>query len=141
MKTRELMGLMADCSTARAIHGDGGNRFAGKLRLGCNRVALWSFAAAVLLMAGTSPLLAGPIAVPNGSFESPSTDFVDPQMNYWQESPQPFWYDADANGPWSQLVGVFLNTPVGTDDHIVNCDGAQAAYLFAYRTWRYRWIT
>ena len=73
------------------------------------------------------------IAVPNASFESPATVFVDTQIDDWQESPQPFWYDADANGPWEQLAGVFLNTPPDStnQDHIINLDGLQAAFLFA----------
>jgi hypothetical protein len=73
------------------------------------------------------------IAIPNYSFESPATVFVDTNINYWAKSPQPFWYDASTNGPWAQLTGVFLNTPLDStnNDHIVNLAGMQAAFLFA----------
>ena len=83
------------------------------------------------LMGATTPLHAGDLFVPNASFESPSTVFVDTNIDVWQKSPQPIWYDPGANGPWDQLSGVFLNTPATNSDHIVNCDGAQAAFLFA----------
>jgi hypothetical protein len=73
------------------------------------------------------------IAIPNFSFESPATVFVDTNIDYWVKSPKPFWYDESTNGPWAQLTGVFLNPPPDStnNDHIVNCDGAQAAFLFA----------
>ena len=73
------------------------------------------------------------IAVPNFSFETPSTVFVDTNIASWVKSPKPFWYDESANGPWAQLTGVFLNPPPDStnNDHIINCDGAQAAFLFA----------
>lgn len=87
----------------------------------------------LLLTLGVNRVQAGAIYVPNGSFESPSTDFVDTQIDSWQELPKPSWYDESAYGPWNQLFGVFLNTPPDSqnNDHIVNCDGAQAAFLFA----------
>jgi hypothetical protein len=78
-------------------------------------------------------LTAGNVYVPNGSFESPTTVYVDTRIDSWQKSPKPVWYDESANGPWDQLAGVFLNPlPSSTNnDHIVNCNGAQAAFLFA----------
>jgi hypothetical protein len=69
---------------------------------------------------------------PNGSFESPETDFAAPPMDGWQKAPQPFWYvDPTGMFPWEALMGQFLNTTNGSPDHIDNVDGAQAVYLFA----------
>ena len=85
------------------------------------------------LFNAASSLLAGNIYIPNGSFEGPSTAFVDTRLDSWQKSPTPYWFDESANGPWDQLTGVFLNTPADStnNDHIVNCDQSQGAYLFA----------
>lgn len=85
----------------------------------------------LLLLWGCPDLHAGAIYVANGSFESPATVFVDTQIDAWQKSPAPFWYDESAYGPWDQLMGVFLNTSPGDTNALVNCDGAQAAFLFA----------
>ena len=74
---------------------------------------------------------AGPIAVPNGSFESPVTTFVNTHVDAWQKVPKPDWYVESGGYTWDQLAGVFLNTPVGASDHIINCDGSQASYMFA----------
>src|SRR4051794_27465521 len=49
------------------------------------------------------------IAVPNASFESPQTSFVDPRIDFWQKSPKPSWYDESGGFLWDQLAGVFLN--------------------------------
>jgi hypothetical protein len=75
-------------------------------------------------------LNAATLFVPNGSFESPVTSFADPAMDAWQKSPQPFWFPPGTN-TWDQVMGQFLNTPVGSPGHINNMDGRQAAYLFA----------
>ena len=93
-------------------------------------LALWAFAAA-LLTAGTGALRAGAIHIPNGSFESPETAFADPQVDFWQKTPRPFWYDESSGYLWSQLTGVFANTAVGSADHIDNMDGKQGVFLFA----------
>lgn len=74
---------------------------------------------------------AASVAVPNYSFENPVTAYADPNIADWQKSAKPYWYDETANGPWSQLTGVFANTPPGDPANIVNCDGNQAAFLFA----------
>jgi hypothetical protein len=74
---------------------------------------------------------AASLEVPNGSFESPATGFVDTRINAWQERPKPDWYEEGGGFSWSQLTGVFRNTPPTSADHIVNVDGDQAAYLFA----------
>ncbi|MEO8428993.1 MAG: hypothetical protein ABI651_18005, partial [Verrucomicrobiota bacterium] len=69
--------------------------------------------------------------VPNGSFESPETDFADPRMDGWQKAPEAAWYTGGAQFPWDQLTGEFLNTTNGSSNHIDNLDGEQAAFLTA----------
>src|SRR5262245_30443646 len=74
-----------------------------------------------LMLACASPLLAGTIHVPNSSFESPATDFANPEIGAWQKAPQPTWYN-DTNFPWAQLMGQFVNTSNRAPDHIDNLD-------------------
>ena len=74
---------------------------------------------------------AGITPIPNGSFESPVTSFVDLNINSWQKSPKPDGYVEGGGFLWTQLTGAFKNTPPGRFDHIDNCDGEQAAWLFA----------
>jgi len=76
------------------------------------------------------------IEIPNGSFESPVVPpvnpYAQPDMDYWQKSAQPAWYYPSNNfdTPWDYLMGEFYNVPFpGT--FIDNCDGAQAAFIFA----------
>ena len=83
------------------------------------------------LVAWAASLPAATINLPNGSFESPATDFADPTMDNWQKTPKPVWYDESGGFLWVQLAGLFLNTPPESAPHIDNCDGEQAAYLFA----------
>ncbi len=71
------------------------------------------------------------IDVPNGSFESPQTAFVDVNIASWQKPPKPVWYDESGGYLWSQLTGVFLNVAPPDPSYIDNCDGMQAAWLFA----------
>ncbi|MGP8240125.1 MAG: hypothetical protein ACLQVW_32580 [Limisphaerales bacterium] len=60
-------------------------------------------------------------------------------MDSWEQSPQPSWYvPANFGGsPWAYLVGTFYNLPNFTNSvatnttYIDNCDGIQAAFLFA----------
>ncbi len=95
----------------------------------------------VLLAAGAGHLQAGTnIFVPNYSFESPdigtNSPYAAPVLDSWQESPQPYWYDPSQNDntPWSYLAGTFFNAPnseTGANTFINNCDGVQAAFLFA----------
>ena len=75
---------------------------------------------AVLTLAAGA-LEAGPVAIPNASFESPTTLYAGPFVDSWQQAPSPY----------SQQTGVFLNLPPGDPSHITNCDGAQAAFFFA----------
>jgi hypothetical protein len=84
-----------------------------------------------LFAGGANKLQASPIDIPNASFESPETVFVDINIDSWQMPPTPFWYDESGGNLWSQLTGVFLNLPPEDPDHIDNCDGKQAAWLFA----------
>src|SRR4029077_12323228 len=69
--------------------------------------------------------------VPNGSFESPETDFADPRLDAWQKAPEPAWYMGGGGFPWDQLMGQFLNTTNGSPNHIDNMEGGQGAFLFA----------
>lgn len=85
---------------------------------------------------GAVAVYSAEIPIPNGSFESPTPppSFpATPQIDDWQKSPQAIWFDPDDFGgiTWDQLSGVFPNTAVGSPDHIVNLEGAQAAYMFA----------
>lgn len=82
-------------------------------------------------LALTGVLSAGPIAVPNASFELPVTFFATPNLDSWQRTPQPSNWDTNASGPWENLIGVFKNTPAGAFDHIDNCHSNQAMWLFA----------
>lgn len=71
------------------------------------------------------------IELPNASFESPATTFVDNRVDFWEKTPKPFWYDESGGFTWDQLTGVFRNTEPGKDDHLENVDGNQGFYLFA----------
>ncbi|MBN1505920.1 MAG: hypothetical protein JW955_03695 [Sedimentisphaerales bacterium] len=84
-----------------------------------------------LMAAGTSGVRAESVCIPNGSFESPPTVFVDVNTAPWQKGPTPAWYDESRGYTWSQLTGVFLNVPPEDEEHIDNCDGKQAVWLFA----------
>ena len=76
-------------------------------------------------------LRASTIDIPNASFELPEVVFVQPIVDSWQNSPKPDWYDESREGPWSQQTGVFKNTASTSANHIDNCDGNQALWLFA----------
>ncbi|MBL9139122.1 MAG: hypothetical protein JNK85_24860 [Verrucomicrobiales bacterium] len=97
--------------------------------LSSNRVRPWTFILSVA--ASTLSLPAQPLFIPNASFESPSTSFVDNRLDRWQKTPKPGWYDESGGFTWDQLFGVFKNTEPGKPDHIVNVSGDQAIYLFA----------
>jgi hypothetical protein len=86
----------------------------------------------MLLLAWSGVLQAGPISVPNASFESPSVFFlVSTVFDSWQRTPQPTSWDENVTGPWTNQTGIFKNPAPGESDHIDNCDGNQAAWLFA----------
>ncbi len=107
----------------------------GPATVGGNNRCLAARIAATVLAAWAlwfGPVEAATIAVPNGSFESPVTDFAGPEMAGWEKAPEPFWYvDPTGMFPWEALMGQFLNTTNGSPDHIDNIDGSQAAWLFA----------
>jgi hypothetical protein len=96
---------------------------------------------ALALSASTGPVLAGALFVPNYSFESPVvppvSPYAGPDMDDWQKSPQPVWYDPSQNSdtPWDYLMGTFYNVSFTNgslpNPFIDNCDGSQAAFLFA----------
>jgi hypothetical protein len=77
----------------------------------------------VMLAAGAGRLYAEPIYVPNAFFQLPVTDYVATNMISWETSPP---QDGGA-------TGVFYNDPAYTNfgEYIYNCDGTQAAYIFA----------
>ena len=87
--------------------------------------------AIIMLAANANRLQAGSIYIPNESFELPETVFVDVNVESWQTPPTPWWYDESGGYLWSQLTGVFPNPAPEEPDHIDNCDGNQAAWLFA----------
>lgn len=72
-----------------------------------------------------SPARSAPIPIENASFEGPSIDpngfpavpFVDA------------WTERDLDALSSSNTGVFANTPGSSDDHVVNADGSQLAFL------------
>jgi hypothetical protein len=112
--------------------GAGKTTAAGKRRPSLTGPLLWAFAAAAAsLAAGTGTLPAGTIGIPNGSFESPQTAFVDPRIDSWQKTPKPVWWDENAYGAWDQLIGAFANVAPEDPQHIDNCHGSQAIWLFA----------
>ncbi len=92
--------------------------------------------ALAVLAASAFPLHAGQLSVPNGSFESPQVPpeapYAGPDIDQWQKTPQPNWYNPsnNSNTPWEYLMGQFYNVPF-PGQFIDNCDGSQAAFLFA----------
>ncbi len=84
-----------------------------------------------VLMWSTGLMQAALIVVPNASFESPDTFFATPIVDSWQLMPQPGWWSEAATGPWTNLTGTFKNDPPASTEHIENCDGNQASWLFA----------
>jgi len=74
---------------------------------------------------------AAPVNVPNNSFESPATAFVSILIDSWQKTPKPEWYVEGGGFLWTQLTGAFMNSATNSPDHINNCDGNQALWLFA----------
>lgn len=83
-----------------------------------------------LVTVWTASAVTETIPIPNASFESPATAYVDTRIDSWQKTPKPFWYD-ESQELWDQLTGSFKNTDPGSPDHIYNCDGDQAIWIFA----------
>lgn len=111
-------------STARTTTGN---------RLGDWRTRYGAALALSWIVCGTGlfTIFAQPIPVPNASFESPVNNYPSINVDSWQKSPKPDWYLENGGFYWNQLVGAFKN-PVPTNaDHLDNCDGNQAIWLFA----------
>jgi len=85
----------------------------------------------LLLLSAAGLLQSATIPLPNGSFESPAIVFVDLNIDSWQKTPKPDWYVESGGFLWSQLTGAFKNTAAGSFDHIDNCAGDQAVWMFA----------
>jgi hypothetical protein len=85
----------------------------------------------LLALAAFRGLSTETILVPNGSFETPTTTYASPFMDFWQKTAKPDWYDEGGGAfLWTQLTGEFTNTPPLAFNHIDNCDGGQAAWMF-----------
>jgi hypothetical protein len=84
----------------------------------------------IALTTQAGSLLAAPVSIPNHSFELPPTPFVSILIDSWEKTPKPDWYDEGGGFLWTQLTGAFKNPATNTPDHINNCDGAQAIWLF-----------
>jgi hypothetical protein len=96
-----------------------------------NRCLRAGFAALTLGVIQPQLASADAINIPNNSFESPATTFVSINIDSWQKSPKPDWYQESGGFLWTQLTGIFKNTPTNSSDHIDNCDGNQVLWLFA----------
>jgi len=88
------------------------------------------------LAVSAGSLIAGPISVPNGSFESQVAPLAPPYVttliDAWQKAPKPAWFDESATGYyWDQTAGLFQNTPTGAPNHLTNLDGNQGLYFLA----------
>src|SRR5215510_10421460 len=71
------------------------------------------FLGSLLLLTATSNLSAQPITIPNGSFESPSTTYVDVNIDGWAKIPRPDYFipiESAYGILWYQTAGVFLDT-------------------------------
>jgi hypothetical protein len=89
------------------------------------------FGAGTALLIGICSSQAATIKIPNASFESPETPFVEIQFDSWQKTPKPFWYQEQDGFSWEQLTGIFRIPGPQSEEHIPNADGHQAMYLFA----------
>lgn len=88
----------------------------------------------VTTLAVSGSVSAQSIAVPNASFESPTTPQgfpAFPQVDLWQKTAQVPGIPLPDGITWDQLAGVFPNTPAGTGNHIDNLSGNQAAYMLS----------
>jgi hypothetical protein len=126
--------LYADCEDSlrprRSVFASVVESEEAKVEIRKNLVAI--LVGIVTLTAGADKIQAASIDIPNASFELPKTTFVDINIDSWQKSPIPWWYDESGGFFWNQLTGVFLNVAPTDPSYIDNCDGNQAAFLFAY---------
>lgn len=89
------------------------------------KLALVAFAATI-----SSTLQAASIAIPNGSFESPSTlpVGVSTAIDSWQKAAQPAYFNPATFGfTWDQTAGIFYDT-----NPYANRDGIQCAYMLSF---------
>ncbi len=98
------------------------------------RRSQWTASACLILLTNEMGIHLGQAAslsVPNSSFESPTTPYVDVNVSSWQKEPKPASYVEAGGFLWSQLAGTFKNPAPGSFDHIENCDGEQGLWMFA----------
>jgi len=98
-------------------------------------------AATALALVSTASVLAAPIAVPNGSFESQSgvgQPFgVNVLLDSWEKPANPGYPEGpDAGRPgvpfyWIQTAGAFIGTSPNSANPYTNLQGTQAAYLLS----------
>jgi hypothetical protein len=88
------------------------------------------------LAAGTDPLQAQPIPVPNFSFESQSASGfpfeTNPNLDSWQKIAEPAFYTPAFGSfgvPWVGTAGGFINASVNNPTPYGNVLGAQAGYI------------
>src|SRR5579862_2026211 len=84
-----------------------------------------------LALALQNQIRGGNIPIPNYSFETPTTGFVSLNIDNWQKAPLPAGYTPPGGYDWADVVGIFKNDPPPVSDHIDNCDGNQALWIFA----------
>jgi hypothetical protein len=112
------------------MHGPGGHS-REKMAIARNLSRHFTAITVVAISLATSQRLPGQVIfIPNGSFESPTTSFVSINIDNWQKTPKPADYIEGGGSLWTQLTGIFQNTPTNSSDHIDNCDGNQALWLF-----------
>lgn len=94
--------------------------------------SLHALAVSLFLAAVCERVEAGPVTLllPGYSFEAPTTDYAQLIISWWQKTPKPATYNESGAFRWSQLTGVFKNTAPGEFDHLDNCEGNQAAWIF-----------
>ena len=84
-----------------------------------------------------SPALSDSVPIPNYSFEDPALPvappYASPTISNWQRLPVPSWWTQAGNtaDAWNDCAGTFVNVNV-PGNYIDNCDGTQAAFMFAH---------
>jgi hypothetical protein len=96
-----------------------------------NTAMRWALAAVTLAFVVQNGTLAGNIPIPNYSFESPATPYVSVYIVSWQKYAPPAGFTLPGGYAWTNTTGIFKNDPPSVPDHIDNCDGNQALWLFA----------
>ncbi len=90
---------------------------------------------AIALAACSGALHAGPIAVPNFSFESQIGNASFFGLSFaqddWQRTDRPAYFTDSAQLAWFQTTANFINPGSGSG-RVVNADGAQASYILSF---------